>query len=311
MTRSLRRVGDGARIALFVFLVFAPRAPAAGRAGRAVVDDLGQRVTLSRAVKKIVSLVPTNSELVCLLDCERLKGGTRYDRFPEELLRRVRDGRIEIIGGGFDPGLERIVQIDPDLILANGPSQERVVAPLRRLGYPVLSLHPRDVSGIMRNFLLLAEILGEEARARQIVEAEKRRLEAFQEKARPERKIRVYLQTWPDPILTVGKNAFSNALISLAGGINIFADMPFDAGKVSLESIISRNPQVMIFLEGLEDFAKRNLRLPAWTEIDAVKKNRVCFVNGSYVRPTIRFSEGLEKLQGCLRAGPPVGAGGS
>ncbi len=56
----------------------------AAAGSRTIVDDLGFTVTVKRDIRRVVSLVPTNSEMVCLLDCERLKGGTRYDFFPEE-----------------------------------------------------------------------------------------------------------------------------------------------------------------------------------------------------------------------------------
>ncbi|MDH3443427.1 MAG: hypothetical protein OEN50_05840, partial [Deltaproteobacteria bacterium] len=71
-------------------------------ADRTIVDDLGFRVAVKSNIRRIVSLVPSNSEMVCLLDCDRLKGGTRYDRFPATLAERVRLKQVEIIGGGFD-----------------------------------------------------------------------------------------------------------------------------------------------------------------------------------------------------------------
>ncbi len=75
-----------------------------------------------------------------LLDCERLKGGTRYDQFPAELRKRVQSNQIEIIGGGFDANLEKIVQLQPDLILTNGPTQQRFAVPLKNMGYSVREL---------------------------------------------------------------------------------------------------------------------------------------------------------------------------
>lgn len=138
-------------------------------------------------MKKIVSLVPTNSEHVCILDCDRLYGGTRYDHFPEELVKRVKEGKIKIIGGGFDPNLEMIIEIGPDLILANGPSQQRVVLPLKRMGYPILSLYPKNIDRLKRDFLLLGEILERKAKAIKIVKEVESRLKEIQKK-KPDRK---------------------------------------------------------------------------------------------------------------------------
>ncbi len=286
----------------FLFLLFPNGRASAQQQERFFIDDLGQRVKIRKEVQRIVSLDPANSELVCLLDCARLKGGTRYDRFPEELVKRVKEKKIEILGGGFDPNLEKIVEIGPDLILSDGPTQQRVVLPLKRMGYPVLSLHPQDIEGIQRDFLLLGKILDQEFKARKIVEAVERRLKELEKKTRQREKKRVYLQTWPDPMITVGRASFSQALLTLAGGLNIFGDMPFDSAKISVEWIIQRNPQVLLFADRdrEEAFVEKILRLPEWRQIDGVKDHHICFIDEASLRRTIQFLDGVGKIHRCL-----------
>ncbi len=267
---------------------------------RSVIDDLGHRIKIKRDVKKVVSLVPTNSEHVCILDCDRLYGGTRYDRFPAELVKRVKEGKIKIIGGGFDPNLEMIIEIKPDVILANGPSQQRVVLPLKRMGYPILSLYPKNIDRLKRDFLLLGEILGRKAKAIKIVKEVESRLKEIQKKTRPKKRIRVYLQTWPNPMITVGKGSFSHSLITLAGGINVFGDMLFDSGKVGIEWIIKRNPQVLIFTDNQAEFVKKIVKRPEWRQIVGVKNNHICLINETFLRRRIQFIDGLEKIYECL-----------
>ena len=157
-------------LAVCAFSMLFCDAPAALSAERMIIDDLGFKVAVKGNVLRVISLVPTNSEMVCLLDCARLKGGTRYDWLPEESKTRVQLKRVEIIGGGFDANLEKIVQLQPDLILTNGPSQERFAVPLKNLGYSVLSLWPRDMNGLKRDFLLLGELLGQESKATSVIE---------------------------------------------------------------------------------------------------------------------------------------------
>lgn len=267
---------------------------------RTFIDDLGYPVRIRRDVKRIVSLLPSNSEMVCLLDCERLKGGTRYDRFPEELVRRVREKEIEIVGGGFDPSLEKIVEIGPDLVLVDGPSQQRIAFPLKKMGHAVFSLYPRDMDGIRRDFLLLGEILGREEKARRILADVETGLEDFRRKTRGNVKKRVYLQTWPEPMITVGKNSMSQWILELAGGINVFGDMPFDSGKISLEWVVQRDPEVLIFVDSRREFADRIQKLPGWREIDGVKKNHICFVEATYLRHTVQFLDGVKRIHRCL-----------
>lgn len=290
----------GASALILFSLFFSSCAPSTQPGERTFVDDLGYPVRIQRDVKMIVSLLPSNSEMVCLLDCERLKGGTRYDRYPGQLAQRVKEKKVEVVGGGFDPNLEKIVEIGPDLILVNGPSQQRVALPLKRMGFPVFSLYPRDMDGIRRDFLLLGEILDREEKARMILAGVETRLEEFRRKMRHNAKRRVYLQTWPDPMITVGKDSMSQWILDLAGGINIFGDMPFDSGKISLEWIIQRNPEALIFVDSQREFAERIRKLPGWMEIDGVKKNRLCFIEAAYLRRTVLFLDGVEKVHQCL-----------
>ena len=287
--------------AVILFSLFSSGCAPSPQAGeRTFVDDLGYPVRIQGSVKRIVSLLPSNSEMVCLLDCERLKGGTRYDRFPEELVRRVREKEIEIVGGGFDPSLEKIIEISPDLILVDGPSQQRIALPLKKMGHAVFSLYPRDMDGIRRDFLLLGEILGREEKARRILADVETGLGDFRSKTRGNVKKRVYLQTWPEPMITVGKNSMSQWILDLAGGINIFGDMPFDSGKISLEWIIQRNPEVLIFVDSQREFAERIRKLPGWREIDGVQKNHICFIEAVHLRHTIQFLDGVKRIHQCL-----------
>ncbi len=310
---SMRPVASGTRLkatvrrhvklslpALLAFTLIAVHSPAVVASGGFVTDDQGFRVEINNDVRRIVSLVPTNSEMVCLLDCSRLVGGTRYDRFPEELALRIRQKRLEIIGGGFDVSLEKIVQIAPDLILVDGPSQEKVALPLKRMGYPVLSVWPRDLHGLERDFLLLGKLLGQEVKAKKILNEVEQGLVAIEQNAKGKPKKRVYLQIAADPLITVGKNSFPHWLIAEAGGINIFGDVILDSTQVSLESIIERDPEVLIFLTGQEEFVKRNLARPEWQTIRAVQRSHICFVDSADIRRSIRLLAGLEKIQNCL-----------
>lgn len=276
---------------------------------RSVIDDLGHRVEIWNDVRRIVSLVPTNSEMVCLLDCDRLKGGTRYEQFPEELVARIRAGRLETIGGGFDASLEKIVRLAPDLILANGPSQQKVVAPLRRMGYPVMSVWPRDLAALKKDFLLLGELLEQQAKAQKILARTERGFAEIQRNARGRKRKTVYLQLWSDPMITIGKESFPNWLLSVAGGINVFEDLILDSAQVSLEWLIQRNPEVLIFLAGQEDFVKRMTQRPEWRTLRAVERSHICFIEHFDIRRSVQFHEGLVKIQNCLFGHGPADSG--
>ena len=285
-------------VALFTMLLLKGSSTVA--AERIVIDDLGFKVAIKQNVQRIVSLVPTNSEMVCLLACDRLKGGTRYDESPQELKSRVDHKKIDIVGGGFDANLEKIVRLQPDLILTNGPSQQRFAVPLKNMGYPVLSLWPHDMTSLRKDFLLLGQLLGREHKAEQILDETQRKLLEIEASARNHRRQRVYLQMWTEPLITVGRSSFPHWLVAAAGGINIFGDMPFDSGQISLESIIQRNPEVLIFLGDQKPFAERIKTQAGWSVIDGVRNERFCFIEERDIRRSVQFVNGLKKIHGCL-----------
>lgn len=294
---SLHRVGwTAAIIALALFLT----APLALAADRIVIDDLGLKVAVKQNVQRIVSLVPTNSEMVCLLACEKLKGGTRYDEIPPELKKRVQQKLVDIVGGGFDANLEKIVQLQPDLILTNGPSQQRFAVPLKNLGYPVLSLWPRDISSLQKDFLLLGQLLAREHKAEQILDQVQGELLEVEASAKNRRRQRVYLQMWTEPLITVGRSSFPHWLVAAAGGINVFGDMPFDSGQISLEAIIQRNPEVLIFLGDQKSFAEKIKTQAGWSVIGGVRNERFCFIEERDIRRSVQFVSGLKKIHDCL-----------
>ena len=292
---SIRRV-----FALQAVMALLITMPTALAGNRIIVDDLGFEVEVKDNIRRVVSLVPTNSEMVCLLDCERLKGGTRYDQFPAELKKRVQANQIEIIGGGFDANLEKIVKLQPDLILTNGPTQQRFAVPLKNMGYSVLSIWPRDMAGLKRDFLLLGALLAQEKKAQSASDDMQRRFALFQAKAMNKPKKKVYLQMWTDPLITVGKLSFPDWLVAAAGGINIFGDLPFDSAQVSLESLIRRDPEVLIFLAEQEPFVKTLTKRPGWSSIRGVRESHFCFIEEPDIRRSIEFLDGLAKIQDCL-----------
>ena len=129
--------------------------------------------------------------------------------------------------------------------------------PLKNLGYTVVSLWPRDMAGLGKRFFLLGELLGQEQKAQSFIDDMRATLSRrSQQGAELTPKKRDDLQMWTEPLITVAAASFTDWLVSAAGGVNIFGDLPFDSGQVGLESLIQRNPEVLIFLAQQAMFVK-------------------------------------------------------
>jgi len=156
------------------------------------------------------------------------------------------------------------------------------------------------MDGLVKDFLLLGELLGQEHRAQSFIDDMRKRFQAIAIKAQDKPKKRVYLQMWTEPLITVGKASFTDWLVGAAGGINVFGDLPFDSGQIGLESLIQRNPDVLIFLSEQAAFVKTLARRPGWSSIRGVRDGHFCFIDEPDIRRSIMFIDGLAKLQICL-----------
>ena len=129
-----------------------------------VTDDAGRELLVEAEPQRIVSLAPSNTEIVCALDaCDRLVGVTDFDDYPPE----VADVDDVVIAATVD--VELVVAAEPDLVLAAGNelTPTPVIEQLEELGLPVLVLYPETLDEVYADIELVGEVLdrGEEAAA--------------------------------------------------------------------------------------------------------------------------------------------------
>ena len=262
-------------------------------------DDLEREVKLFGPPMKVVTLAPTNTQIVYAIGAgEKIVGVSRFDEFPPELVERVRDGTVATVGGGYDPSIERIVALDPDIILANGQSQvsSKPMKRLQELGYEIVGMNPLDIEGVIENILLVGRMMDETERAKEIVQEMRKIIESVELKTAEAPKPKVYIENWHDPIFTVGPGSIQDEMISRAGGINIFSDLPKGSAQIGAEPVISRNPDIIISFNdqkiGLEVITNR----PGWDIINAVKNNRVYLMDPQEGSPNPRIANSLLKM---------------
>nr|MBC8263760.1 ABC transporter substrate-binding protein [Anaerolineales bacterium] len=130
-----------------------------------VVDDAGRTVEIVSSPQRIVSLAPSNTEILFALGLgDKVVGVTDFCDYPEEAKS------IEKVGG-MEHNLEKIVALNPDLVLAIGgsPAQVEKATEMEKLGLAVLVLEPGDIEGIMANIELVGKATGAEKEASQLV----------------------------------------------------------------------------------------------------------------------------------------------
>lgn len=286
-------------IALIPFSACAPAEPTPAGA---VVDDLGRSVNIEKIPQRIISLAPSNTEILFALGLgEKVVGVTEFCDYPPEALERER------VGGYSTPAIEKIIALQPDLILADSIHAKEVIPALEERGLTVFALAPENLDGILEDIRIVGKITGKEKEASELVAQMERRVKAVTEKTdklREDQRPRVFYPVWHDPLWTVGSETFVNELIEKAGGVNIFQDIK-RYKTVDLETVIARNPEIIIAAAGHEDageelfkWVKSESRLRV---TEAHRNNRVYRIDSDIVeRAGPRIVEGLEVLAKCI-----------
>lgn len=264
-----------------------------------VMDDLGRNVTLPRAPAGVISLVPSNTEIVFAIGGEgKLIAVDRFSKFPPKLEQLQLKGNITVVGGGFDPDIEKIVSLKPDLILANGPSQRVVLQKLEDLGFSIIYLRPQTLGQLYKNIRLIGTVLELQQGADELVKRMERRVQAVVDKVKGLPRVRIYMELWNNPLMSIGPGTLPDELVDLAGGINLFADSK-EIGKslvISSEAVVEKNPEVIILVHTGNTPAEVKNRSGWGIIITAVQKDRVYQLDGILVAPTPRVVEGLEQI---------------
>ncbi|MDQ2854612.1 MAG: ABC transporter substrate-binding protein [Chloroflexota bacterium] len=263
-----------------------------------VTDDAGRQVTLHAASTRIVSLAPSNTEIVCALDaCSDLVGVTDFDDYPAQVAAVAH----VVVGAVVD--VEKVVAAQPQLILAagNGLTPNAVIDQLTQLGYPVLSLYPRDLDGVYHDISLVGAAIDSAATADNLVASMKTRAKAVGTKVAGAPLPRVFYEVgvFEGSIYTAGKDSFLSSLISLAGGEPVTGDPASTA--IQLEDLIAANPQLILLGDAAYDPSITPATVtarPGWSAMAAVHDGRVVVMTDDVVitRPGPRIVDGLEAL---------------
>jgi len=273
--------------------------PVAGLFQREIVltDDFDRQIILQKPAERIVSLVPSNTEMLFALGlADKIVGVTEFCNYPSEVSTKTK------VGGFGAPSVEKIVSVSPDLVVSASLHQS-VVEQLAQLNIAVIALNPRTISDIMDNARLLGRATGTSRRAETLIQEMTNTLRQVDEKTKSvadaDRPL-VYFEIWHDPITSAGPNTFVHELITRGGGKNMAAEAATDWPSLSLEDVLARQPQVLLRGHGMQT-VQEVLARPNWGTVPAIAEGRVYLVNDDLVlRPGPRIVQGLLEIARAL-----------
>jgi iron complex transport system substrate-binding protein len=268
-----------------------------------VTDGLGREVMLNAIPQRIVSLAPSNTEILFAIGAEdQVVGRDQLSDFPEEA------SSVTDIGSTFDAlNTELIVSLEPDLVLAAEINTPEQVKQLEDLGLTVYYLkNPLTLEEMYGNLELIAQLTGHKEEAASLVESLKARVAAVDEKIAPiSSRPNVFYEldaTDPAKPFTAGKGTFITQLIERAGGYNIASDLE-GYPQMSLEQVVAADPAFIILGDARYGVSPESIaQRPGWENLSAVKSGQVLPFNDDLVsRPGPRLVDALEELAKLLR----------
>jgi iron complex transport system substrate-binding protein len=262
-----------------------------------LTDDRNVTITFSQTPQRIVTLLPSLTESVCVLgQCQRLVGVDRYSDYPASVRR------LPQLGGGIDPNIEGIVALKPDVVLL--ATSSRAGLRLESLGIKVVALEPKnhaDVRRVLDKLGVLLDIPPEQGAQRLWRNIDSGVAAAAQSLSSQAKKTRVYFEVNRGPY-AAGESSFIGETLTRLGVKNV---VPAALGPFPLlnpEFVVRANPDViMIGNRSME----AEVPYPGWSSIKAVREQRICVFSADesevLVRPGPRMAEAARIMARCLQ----------
>ncbi|MCQ3938187.1 MAG: hypothetical protein DPW18_14220 [Chloroflexi bacterium] len=261
------------------------------------VDDAGREITLDGIPQRIVSLAPSNTEILFAVGAgPQVVGRDEFSDYPPQA------AQIDSVGGSMGEfSVETIVSLKPDLVLAAEINTPELIHQLEDLGLKVYYLrNPTTLEEMYTNLETAAALTGHDVS--DLVESLKARVAAVDEKIATvtERPSVFYEIDASDPAKpwTYGPGTFGDLLIERAGGVNIGSVASDPYPQLSLEQIVVANPSVIVLGDAMWGVTVESVQArPGWETIAAVQNGSIFPIDDNLIsRPGPRLVDGLEAL---------------
>ncbi len=263
-----------------------------------VTDDTGRTLTFAAPPQRIVSFTPGHTETLYALGVgNRVIVTDKFSDFPPENQPKAKLTTYP------KPNLEELVSLKPDLLLVLTEGDE-FLRQMDERAIPTLKLFPQTFEATLADIELMGRVVGASERARAITSDMRARAEAVRAKTKGASAVRVFYEldgSDPTKPFAAGPSGFFGDLVPLAGGANVFGDLPRPSGQVSTEQVVSRDPEVIVLGDSDLPYAPQSPEMVrtrlGWSQVAAVKTGRVYALSHALLeRPGPRLIDGLERL---------------
>jgi len=258
-----------------------------------LTDDSGREVTLVRQPRYFISLAPSVTETLYAMEMgDHLMAVTQWCDYPAEA-KALRDAGAQI-GSMDQPNRETIASYQPDLIIGTDLTPPEIYAAIENPPRTVaLVLQQTSMEDILDDIRLIGQATGVPGKAVKLMGRLQREKEAVQSGLGPHLQepartvlFLLSIEAGGQPGWSPGRETWVNDLIEQAHGINAAGELGPSWGEISMEALLSLNPDVVLVREGESPEAQARLEAevsrldqhPVWRQVRAVQEGRVRFV---------------------------------
>ena len=242
--------------------------------------------------KRYIITSPEVAEIVCLLEeAENIVGITAECDYPTYLKEKT------VVGNFGKVDFEKLIKLNPAIVFTAGLEQEALSSELTKLGIRIEQIHSNSIEEMLDSIGRIGRIIQQEERSRFVIDSLRQELQKI---PKHRHSPLVYVEIYADPIMSISSFSYVGELVSLAGGTNIFSQLPRDYSRIDPEKVISANPEIIILTHPVTTKQEVSRR-KGWQVISAVENRRI--YNDEDVDPDLilraspRFILGIKELQ--------------
>jgi iron complex transport system substrate-binding protein len=263
-------------------------------APRTFVDDSGRKLYFAKAPRRVLSLAPSLTEMLFAIGLdEQIVGVTNFCNYPPAAAGKPKVGYTQ-------PNLESLLALSPDMVAAPGELlRADVLAKLEALKVPTFIFEAKSLEHVLAHIHTLGRIFERSSAADALTHHMRERIADVSRRVQTVERKRVLYVLSSHPLITVGPNSYIHQMIELAGGINVAAGTSGAYPRLSMETVLEQDPEILVFPVGSTESVPEHEQQTwkRWTGLSAVQRHRLHVVSSDALnRPGPRVVDGLEQL---------------
>lgn len=256
-----------------------------------IKDDFENEVVLEKEPLRILSLAPNNTEILFALGLnERIVGVSNFCDYPEEAATK------EKIGDAWNINVEKIIELNPDVVFQYGSIDEAISTQLIEAGIKIVSYEPDSIQEVTNLILEIGKITNKMNEANNLAKNINDRKEEIVNKLKDADTVKVFYEIWNEPLMAAGPGSFIDEYITILKGENIAYDAEGKYPQFNVEVLIERNPDFYLSSNDVETKTLESIKnRDGYEDINAIKNDKVYLLDGNIMsRPGPRVIDALE-----------------